>query len=49
MPQLLGNDPAPYRYLTLLLMTANTADPDNPDIVQSPLLWNAPEESKAQH
>ena len=37
----------PYRYLIWLLKSANGADLDNPDIVQSLLPWNAPEECKA--
>lgn len=41
------NDLDPCRYLTWLLDTANCADLDNPDIVQSLLPWNAPEECKA--
>ena len=37
----------PYRYLTWLLKSANGADLENPDTVQTLLPWNAPEECKA--
>ena len=33
----------PYKYLTWLLKTANTANLKNPDIVEKLLPWNAPE------
>ena len=32
----------PYRYLTWLLKTANNANLENPDIIESLLPWNAP-------
>ena len=34
----------PYRYLTWLLKTANTADSADPAAVETLLPWNAPEE-----
>lgn len=37
----------PYQYLTWLLTTANTADMDDIEVVQSLLLWNAAAECTA--
>ena len=37
----------PYRYLTWLLKIANSADLNNPDIVEKLLPWNAPGECTA--
>lgn len=36
----------PYRYLTWLMKTANTAEPSQPEAAQALLPWNAPDECR---
>ncbi len=44
----LENKLDPYRYLTWLLKTANTADLTDEQIVKRLLPWNAPDECAAR-
>ena len=42
------NNLDPYRYLTWRLNAANTADLADPEIIQSLMPWNAPEEYRTK-